>query len=183
MTRQSENPEILRIADLPQRGATPFELSPDAGARAALAEALGVEAIRKLSFRGQISPDGRRDWLLDASLGATVVQSCVVTLAPVTTRVDRKVIRRFLAEMPDDADVEEIEMPEDETIEQLTDVVDLSQVMQEALALAIPDYPRADGAELQEAVFAPPDATPLRDEDLKPFAGLADLKSKLEKDD
>lgn len=183
MVQHPETPIILRISDLSQAGPVAFDLAPDATARAALAKMLKVQAIRKLRFAGQLSPEGSRDWRLDASLGATVVQSCVVTLAPVTTRIDRTVVRRFLADMPDAGDAEEIEMAEDETIEPLTGTVDLSQVMAEALALALPDYPRADGAELEESVFAAPETTPLRDADLKPFAGLAALKSKLEKDD
>ena len=49
-----------------------------------------------------------------------------------------------------------------------------------ALALALPLYPRAPGAELGQAVFAEPGTAPLKDEDLRPFAGLAGLKAKLE---
>jgi len=54
--------------------------------------------------------------------------------------------------------------------------------MAEALALALPDYPRAEGAALDKSTFAAPGTAPLQDADLKPFAGLAALKSKLEKD-
>ena len=183
MAQRPETPDILRIADLSQGATASFDLAPDAATRSALAETLDVQAIRKLSFAGKLSPEGKRDWRLDASLGATVVQSCVVTLEPITTRIDRKVVRRFIADMPDSGDAEEVEMSEDESIEPLTGTVDLNQVMTEALALALPDYPRADGAEMGEAIFAAPDTTPLRDADLKPFAGLAALKSKLEKDD
>ena len=71
-------------------------------------------------------------------------------------------------------------MPEDDTAEPLPEVIDLTEVTREALALALPLYPRAPGAELGEAVFAAPGTAPIRDEDLKPFAGLAALKAKLE---
>ena len=33
--------------------------------------------------------------MLEADLGATVVQSCVVTLDPVTTRVEETALRRY----------------------------------------------------------------------------------------
>lgn len=73
-------------------------------------------------------------------------------------------------------------MPEDDTLEPIPEVIDLRALAAEELALALPDWPRAPGAELGEAVFAAPDAAPLRDADLRPFAGLQALKDKLEKD-
>jgi uncharacterized metal-binding protein YceD (DUF177 family) len=52
----------------------------------------------------------------------------------------------------------------------------------EALALALPLYPRAPGAELGEAAFTEPGKPVLRDEDARPFAGLAHLRDKLKGD-
>ena len=107
-----------------------------------------------------------------------------MTLEPVTTRLDVDVTRRFLDEMPDEsASAEEIEMPEDETIEPLRERIDLEVVMIEALALALPDYPRKDDPAPVVAEFTPPGATPIEEEPQKPFAGLADLKKKLEGDE
>ena len=66
---------------------TAFEITPDkADALAALAAELGVNALRKLRFAGEIKAMGKKDWKLAGRLGATVVQDCVVTLEPVTTR-------------------------------------------------------------------------------------------------
>ncbi len=42
---------------------------------------------------------------------------------------------------------DEAEMPEDDTAEPLPEVIDPGAVMFEALALALPDYPRAPKAE------------------------------------
>jgi hypothetical protein len=53
--------------------------------------------------------------------------------------------------------------------------------MVEALVLHLPLYPRVEGAELGELAVTEPGKTPLRDADLRPFAGLAALKDKLEK--
>ena len=50
-----------------------------------------------------------------------------------------------------------------------------------ALALALPLYPRAEGADLAQAQFAGPGVTPMTDEDARPFAGLKDLRDKLDK--
>ena len=156
---------VFRVTDLSQRRATSFALSPDAGARAALAEELGLSALRKLTFEGSIDPMGARDWRLTGRLGATVVQPCVVTLEPVTTRIDAEVARTYLAEILSSSGI--------------STSSPAGAVMAEALALAVPLYPRADGVELGDAVFAGPGVTPLSDEAAKPFAGLAALRDKL----
>lgn len=168
----------LRVAELPQNAPTPFDLAPEADARAALAEALGLSALRKLRFTGQVQARGKRDWLLTGRLGATVVQPCVVTLEPVTTRIETEVRRLYLAEMPE-VETTEVEMAEDDTIDELGAWIDPATVMEEALALALPQYPRKDDADLGEAVFTEPGKAPLRDEDTRPFAGLAGLRDAL----
>ena len=43
------------------------------------------------------------------------------------------------------------------------------------LALALPLYPRAAGVALGDVMASPQGAAPLRDADLKPFAGLGKL--------
>ena len=86
--------------------------------------------------------------------------------------------RRYLADMKV-PEGDEVEMPEDDTSEPLPEVIDLSEVAAEALALALPEYPRAPGAELGEAVHAAPGVAPLTDAALKPFAGLASLAERL----
>lgn len=170
----------LRVADLPQNRATAFDLTPDMALRDRIAGELGILGIRKLSFSGEVQAQGKTDWQLTAKLGATVEQSCVVTLEPVVTRIDQTVSRSFIADMVTDLE-EELEMPEDDTQEQLGPEIDLIRVMTESLALALPDYPRRDDATLENTAFSAPGVAPMTDEDTKPFAGLATLKDKLEK--
>lgn len=179
MSDASPSPTRLRIADLAADRAVDFALQPSAEERAALAEALGVNAIRKLRFAGQLRPDGAKDWRLVAQLGATVVQDCVATLAPVTTRIDEPVTRSYLADPPPDTSAEEAEMPDDDTQEPLPKLLDLAQVMEEALALAVPAYPRAEGAELGAVIATPKGAAAFDPAEEKPFAGLAALRDKL----
>lgn len=168
---------VIRLSEAAQRQPTPFELAPDAAGRAAVAAELGIPAVRKLRFAGRLVPEGRQDWLLEAELGATVVQDCVVTLEPVTTRLDEPVTRRYLAGLPE-PEPGEAEMPEDD-IEALPQALDLGEVMLEALALALPPYPRAEGVELGETVVTETGAEPLTEERAKPFAALKDaLKPK-----
>jgi uncharacterized metal-binding protein YceD (DUF177 family) len=171
----------MRVADLSGRAAHRFRLAPGPEARAALAGELDLDALPALRFTGALHPEGRRDWRLEARLEARVVQPCVVTLAPVTTAIATDVLRHFRADWQPPSETE-AEMPDDDTEEPLGAVIDPGVVMREALALALPLYPRAAGAGLGEAVFAPPGAEPLRDGDLRPLAGLAALRDKLGKD-
>ncbi|MDR0808350.1 MAG: DUF177 domain-containing protein [Gemmobacter sp.] len=176
---------VLRVATLAARKPTRFDLRPEAGALALLADLLGITQVRELHFKGELRPQGRHDWMLEAELSAEVEQPCSVTLAPVVTRIRETVRRRFLADLPQPQG-EEAEIPEDDTLEPLGETISPGAVAAEVLALALPLYPRAPGAALGEAVFAAPGVAPLRDEDLRPFAGLAGLAQKLgtgQKDD
>ncbi|WP_246022502.1 YceD family protein [Pararhodobacter zhoushanensis] len=160
----------LRVSDLSARGGLSFRLTPTPEARAALAEELGILKIRKLSFQGSLRADGRNDWRLEGTLGATVLQACVVSAEPVSTRIDTAVTRHFVRDMPEPTGAE-YEIPEDDSLEPLGPVIDPGAIMVEALALALPDYPRADGAEV-------PDSAVAEMEDIRPnpFAALAALK-------
>lgn len=180
MSDAMRNAGVLRVANLRARGEQAFDLAPDAAARKMIAEELGLSDLRKLRLRGRVFEDGA-DWVLDAQLGATLVQPCVVTLDPVTTRIDETVTRRFSpeADRPEDLPGDEMEMPEDDTLESLDHDIDLGRVLIEALSLAVPPWPRRDDAAPVQATAAAEGVVPLTDEDIKPFAGLAGLRDKL----
>lgn len=176
-------PGPFRVADLSQTAPTRFRVVPDEGQRARIAEALDLTGLRKVLFEGAIKPLGKRGWRLEGRLGATVTQPCIATLVPVTTRIDTDVQRTFLppALLDEPEPGSEVEMPEDDSTEALGEVIDPTPVMIEALTLAAPDYPRAPDAPKMEAEARPPGAAPIREEETKPFAGLAGLKQQLEK--
>ena len=181
--RPIANPR-LRVVEMRQTGETPFLLEPTAEERSDLAKGLDIEAVRKLRFEGRLTPRGQSGWDLDGKLGATVVQSCIVTLEPVSTRIDMPVTRRYVPAHHLDSYSEgsETEVPEDDSLEPLGEVIDLESLMHEELALALPAYPRKEGVALEEAQFAEDGVAPMTDEDAKPFAGLAALKEKMDKD-
>lgn len=172
----------LRISDLARRSDRSFEITPNATERALIATELGIRGIKKLRFSGQIAPVGKSDWRLDADLGATVVQECVVTLGPVTTRIDEAVTRIYVTEMPEILPGE-VEMPEDDSVDPLPEVLDVAQVMIEALSLALPPFPRVPGATLEADQFAQAAKAAMSDDEARPFAGLAALRETLEKND
>ena len=161
----------------------PFEITftPDADLRAEIATQLGAEKLRKLRFEGAIAPDGPKGFVLTGVLGATVVQACVVTLEPVTTRIDTGLEMAFQPDpdLPPPGSETELSDEDTEAPAPLSDVIDVADAITEALALALPDYPKAPSAELGEAVFAEPGTAPLTEEAAKPFAGLAALRAQM----
>lgn len=173
---------MIRLAELSHRKDTPFLCEPDAAARSGISEELNLLMVRKLRLEGVLQPMGRQDWQLEAHLGATVQQACSVTLEPVTTRIDERVTRTYTANfaVPNGS---EVEMPEDDTIDPLPETLNLHEVMMEALALALPAYPRADGAEAGTTIFTEPGKQAMSDADARPFAGLANLRDRLENKD
>lgn len=182
--KKDNSDHALQVSTLSAARDYPFDLSPSEAERSALATTLNLSQLRKLRFAGVVKSAGKRDWVLEAVLGATVVQPCVQTLDPVVTRIDTDVSRRFMAhwdETPDPGS--ETEMPQDDTSEPLLAFIDPWRVMVEALALELPDYPRSPEAQAMAAVsVTEPGKTPLKDEDTKPFAGLAALRDQLGKD-
>jgi uncharacterized metal-binding protein YceD (DUF177 family) len=74
---------------------------------------------------------------------------------------------------------EEVEIPEDDSAEPLGSTINPYTVMLEALALALPAWPRAEGAGIGSVTVTEPGQTPLSEEAMKPFAGLAALRDKL----
>jgi uncharacterized metal-binding protein YceD (DUF177 family) len=174
----ASHPARFRTGGLSPRKPTRFSFCPDADQRAALAADLGLIALHMLELIGEIRPVGRDELLLEANLEARVDQPCSITLAPVPATVDEPVRRRYVAglEMPEG---DEVEMPEDDSTEPMPEVIDLADIAAEALALALPLYPRAPGAGFAQALHAGNGVTPLSDTDLKPFSALQGLAERL----
>ena len=74
-----------------------------------------------------------------------MIQTCVVTLDPVTTRIDQSVRRSFLPEAAERSAEIVLSPDEDDETEPLGERIDLGLVATEALALALPSYPRKPG--------------------------------------
>ena len=161
----------LRVSQLNPRQPNRIDLSPDDAARARIAAELDLTAPPRARLTGTITAAPNDAWLLEGRLTARVQQACVVTLGPVQTDIDEPV-RRLYSPHASTPEGDEVEMPDDET-EPLGPVIDTGAVLVEALALALPPYPRCKGAELPDAALDPDDegGEGLR----RPFQGLADL--------
>lgn len=158
----------VAVADIPESGRR-LDLVADAGARNAIAQAAGLVALPQLEAGFDVTRqgDGMR---LVGRVAAKVVQSCVVTLEPIESRIDEAVDLTFLPDAIPAADPAGL-LPLDaaEPPEAMRDgVVDLGAVATEFLLLGIDPYPRKPGA-----VF---DAPPAGDPASHPFAALAALK-------
>ncbi|CAN5651706.1 hypothetical protein BH23PSE1_BH23PSE1_00480 [soil metagenome] len=176
-TRSPDNPDFARVivpARLRRMAEFGFDLAPTPEEEAALARLLGALSLREMRLQGVLRPAGN-GWELEAVLGATVEQPCIVTLEPVRAHIDIPVRRRFLpeAQAPSPA-IDMAPLEDDDEIEPLGERIDLGLVAIEALALALPAYPRAKSAALGQD-GSEPDEPPER----KPFAALAALKDKM----
>lgn len=162
--------------EIPSRGleqsrrATPEELL-------ALASYLDIPAVERLEVAYRILPITGGRYRLAGSLSANVVQSCIVTLDPVPAPVEDRidvVFRPAVDAKPEsgsgpDAELSALEAEEEEPIDH--NRLAIGRVVVETLAAALPAYPRAPGAELEQR-----EAGPAGGGTTSPFAALADWK-------
>ena len=155
---------VVDLADLPKDGCV-YDLSAGEDERAALAARFDLVSMSRLEARLRVVWRGNA-LRVDGDLRADVVQSCVVTLSPVESRLKERLELAFARERPgetfglDDA-------------EPLTgDALDVGELVAEELSLALDPYPRLPDAERPESA----DAEVPRE---SPFDVLAKLKPKL----
>ncbi len=159
-----------------------FDLVLDQETVFGLADSLGLNSLSRLKFNGTISAQGKHDWLLEAELSARVEQPCVASLEPVTTNIAVGVRCLWLADYHHPIDGK-AENWEDDSVEPMTETIDLVDILTRELSLAIPAYPRRNDVELVAITYsgAEPDsrATPKTDTTRRPFAELARLRDEL----
>lgn len=152
------------------------EISADAGEREELARRFDLQSLDVLSARGEIEVFGRgRRARLTATLVADVVQSCVVTLAPVPAHIEETFTVEYDRDVRETGTVTEgeivIEADGEEPPDPLPDAgIDVGEAVAEHLGLALAPYPRVPGAELPEDWEAGAEGRE------SPFAALGKLK-------
>jgi uncharacterized metal-binding protein YceD (DUF177 family) len=164
----------IRLDELPESGAHRV-LEADAPTRAAIARVAGLVELPRLSARLEAQRRGAAGLHVIGTVSATVVQSCVVTLEPVTNEIAEAVDLMFepasAAPARSEAEIEVDPEEAGDPPEPLVDgTVDLGALAIEFLLLGLDPYPRKP-----DAVFSVPHA----DESVtSPFAALAALKPK-----
>ena len=171
---------ILVMSELSQNKPHRFDLRWEAAELVAHLDDLELRALSKLSIKGQIVAEGGKNWRLTVKVGASTVQACVITMEDVKTRLDVDVERRYLHNFAaHDAESTSEEDLDTET-EEIPAEINLRDLALETVTLNLDDFPRKDGQELGPILAAPKGVVPLTDEAVKPFAGLAALKAKME---
>jgi hypothetical protein len=161
----------VRLSEI-GRGEMRRTLSPDEGARAGIAEALGLDGLPEFTAEVELRPwmDGVE---LSASWRARVAQTCGVTLEPMETALAGTFEIRAVPEGsphgPSDEGGEvvlDLDAPDPPDVLE-GERIDPAAYLVEHLALEIDPFPRKPGA-----VFEPPEAEP----EPSPFAALLELK-------
>lgn len=152
-----------------------FELVADEGVRAALARLADVRDLPRLEADFDVTRHGAGGLHVAGRVSATVGQTCVVTLEPLTNEIEEFVDLLFVpqaaAQKPADGSETENEPREvkwDDPEPLIDGMVDLGALATELLVLGIDPYPRKPGA-----VFQPPQVAQMDD---GPFAALGKLK-------
>ena len=176
---------IVRFSEINQSKPFDFHLILSNQKLAELVKRLDLLSIKKVSLVGILSPLSINEWSLKAELRATVKQKCVISFKPVKTIVCETINRTFspatsqnIPEADDDGSSPVIF---DDTLHELSDEIDLTEIIFEELTLILPLYPKIQGAELGSYSVTEPGAKPLNEENIKPFAQLSELKDKLSK--
>ena len=161
----------VRLDDIPETGLH-VDLEADAGVRAAIAAAAGVNEVPQLFAAFDVTRHGRDGLHVAGTVSARVGQTCVVTLEPVENEIAENVDLVFVPASTLGPAANEVSLGTEaaEPPEALIDgVVDLGAIATEFLMLGIDPYPRKPGA-----VFESPQNA---DAASRPFAALARLRS------
>jgi uncharacterized metal-binding protein YceD (DUF177 family) len=160
----------VRRDDVPESGLH-LDLVADEATRTALAGVAGVRGLPRLAATFDVARQGG-GLKVTGEIAATVEQTCVVTLEPMTSELREPVDLAFVPpradERTDETEAALDPAAADEVEPLVNGVADLGVVATEFLLLAIDPYPRKP-----DATFEPPEA---EDPGAHPFAALAALK-------
>jgi uncharacterized metal-binding protein YceD (DUF177 family) len=164
---------IEKTTDIPNGGlnrsreATADELAD-------VAKALDILGVSNLSSRYRVVAISGGAYRLTGSVSAGVVQACIVSLEPVSGKVNANFEVEFWPELKSEESEEESEILNAAEVEQLDrGTIQVGRIVFETLSASLNPYPRRDGAEFNwqdpksEGAGAP-----------NPFAALSKLKDK-----
>jgi hypothetical protein len=176
----SEKPPFEHFYDLSDLGRAGAEVSISLGEsqRAGLAHWANVDAVDSFAAEISLRKHSPTRYAFLAKLDASIVQSCIVTLEPVRSRIEREIARELLLASPVRRALPKEALPptpsvDDELTEEIDSLTyDLAAPLLEEFSLAIDPYPRAPGV-----AFESPKDSPEKAEG--PFAALKALKGQV----
>jgi uncharacterized metal-binding protein YceD (DUF177 family) len=153
-----------------------FHLEPSEADRRRLATALGIPQVTALSADLNVRHAPRQAFSVRGRVVATVVQSCVVTLKPISQEVREEIDLTLspaggTGRSRKQSDEDEF-IDADSSDRYHNGRIDLGAIVAEHLALGLDPYPRAPGVAF--AGHIEDDST----KDPSPFAALAELRRK-----
>ena len=163
------------VETVPPQG---LAVSLDAGApeRAAIAERLGIPGVEAVTASFTLRPFAGDATEVRGVVQATLVRTCVVTDEPMTEAIDEAVTCLIVSEEPAEAEEEDPDEPDYEVAPD--GIVDLADLAEQYLALAMTSYPRRPEADAELAALQPRMADDGAGTD-NPFAALGQrLKGK-----
>lgn len=178
MSTESEFPitHPVAVSDLLRGDTVVIRFQADAGQCRALADFLGIPEVRAVSATLKLRAEPGRRFILDGPVTADLTQTCVVTLAPLETRVETPIRRVYQDVPPDDEDPEQDPFADDAPDLVEGGVIDAGVALCEHIALEMEPYPRAKDA--PEPGTQPSDGG--KDETARadnPFAVLAQMRN------
>jgi hypothetical protein len=177
----SDKPPFEHFFDLSDLGRAGAEVSIllDKAARERVGRWVNVDTVETFTAAVSLKKHSPTRYSFAASLDASIVQSCVVTLQPVRSRIQRQIARELLLASPVRRALPKDALPptpsvDDELTEEIESLTyDLAAPLLEEFSLAIDPYPRAPGV-----IFEPSGDSPKKGEE-GPFAALKALKGKV----
>jgi len=152
-----------------------WEVSAEPAERAALARRFGLISIDRLSASIELRRKAGDAIALSGHLIADVVQSCVITLAPLQAHFEADFATSYSSAGSEEAHVDLDPVADDGPEPLIGGEIDLGEAVAQELAVTLDPYPRAPGAVLPPGKFA---ALGDRNERKRPFSGLAALKKR-----
>lgn len=151
------------------RSATPAE-------RAELARQLPLVSFESLTVQYHIKPAGRDRYALTGRVKGELIQSCIVTLDPVSAKLDEPLDCKFVP--PAFIPTQQAEEEELSSVDELEPIeggiLNVGQVVFEVISSGLDPYPRRADAQWESQ----DDAAGIEDAAPGPFAALAGLKKK-----
>ena len=147
-----------------------FKLLAHADDLLALAERFGWVAINKLAVELTVRKVARNCWDVSGRINAEIIQSCIVTFAPVAESIDFQIDERYIKQV-DKMDEVEVRLDGAEPLK--NGAIDIGELAVQSLGLAATAWPRVENA---------PDRYSVGDQRSDhPFAGLSALKRQNQK--
>ena len=147
-----------------------FKLSTQADDLLALAERFGRVAINNLAIELIVRKVARHCLDVRGQISANIIQSCIVTGAPLAESIDFKIDERYVR-ADDQTDEAEVRLDGAEPLK--NGAIDIGELAVQSLGLAATGWPRVENA---------PDSYSVGDQRSDhPFAGLSALKRQNQK--